>query len=131
METISAHIGLSNYKTTIRSTSGNTLIADEPEELGGENLGFSPSELLASALASCTAITLRMYAQRKEWNLVDVIVEANLVKEEDETTRFQLNIKLFGDLDAAQRQCLFDISKKCPIHKILLNQIKIENKLES
>lgn len=130
METVTAHIDNSKYKTTIRSANGKVLIADEPEEMGGTDLGFSPSELLASALASCTAITLRMYADRKKWNLVDIIVDVTGEKREDETTFFSLNIKLFGELDSDQRKRLLEISKKCPIHKTLLHTIEIKTKLD-
>lgn len=130
MEKITAHIDNTKYKTTIRSTSGNIVIADEPKELGGENLGFSPVELLASALASCTAITLRMYADRKEWDLIDVIVEATSEKKEDDSTLFGLTIKLFGNLDNSQRDRLLEISKKCPIHKTLVKGSEIETNLE-
>ena len=130
MEIITAHNDNSKYKTTIRSTSGNIVIADEPTELGGANLGFSPVELLAAALISCTAITLRMYADRKEWNLIDIIVEATSEVRADGSTLFKLNIKLFGEIDSKQKERLLDIAKKCPIHKTLLHTMEIDTKLE-
>ena len=66
MDTIAAKIDTRLYRTEIKSASDNILIADEPQEMGGKNLGFSPTELLASSLASCTLITLRMYINRKQ-----------------------------------------------------------------
>lgn len=128
MQVVTAHIDNSNFKTTVRSESGNIVIADEPKELGGANLGFSPSELLLSALASCTAITLRMYADRKKWNLIDIIVDAAAEKREDDTTFFSVTIKLFGDLESEQKKRLLEISKKCPIHKTLLHATEIETR---
>ena len=68
MKTSFATIGKQKYKTEIQA--GNHIImADEPEELGGGNLGFTPTELLESSLAACTAMTIRMYADRKGWDL--------------------------------------------------------------
>ncbi len=67
MMQIKAAIGLEPYKIEIKSSTGNVLIADEPVENGGKDKGFSPKELLASALAACTCATLRMYAGRKNW----------------------------------------------------------------
>lgn len=79
MEKITAHIGAAHYKTEIRSAT-NTIISDEPAIVGGTDLGFTPEELLASSLAACTCITLRMYADRKEWALHDVKVEVTFEK---------------------------------------------------
>ena len=105
----------------------NVAIADEPETTGGKNKGFSPGEYLAAALASCTSITLRMYADKKGWNLEKVEVDVTL--ERDETTnvtRFKRNITLHGNLDDSQRARLSVIADKCPVHKYLFNPIVIE-----
>jgi len=131
MEKISSHIGTEPYKIAITSPSGNVLIADEPEELGGKNLGFSPNELLASALAACTSATLRMYADRKQWPLeevkMDVLIDYS--KEAGETT-ITRHITLIGQLDDAQRERLLAVANACPVHKILTHPIEINTSSE-
>ena len=86
MNTIAAKIDTRLYRTEITSASGNVVIADEPQEMGGKNLGFSPSELLASSLASCTLITLRMYINRKQWNVEEINILTHSI--EIKTTLF-------------------------------------------
>jgi putative redox protein len=78
MTKISSSIKKENYKIEIKSPSGNLVIADEPIEMGGKDLGFSPKELLASALAACTSATVKMYADRKEWDLQEVKIDVEL-----------------------------------------------------
>ena len=130
MEKITAHIGAAHYKTEIRSTT-NTIISDEPENIGGTDLGFAPDELLAASLAACTCITLRMYADRKEWALHDVIVEIIFDKSTEENkTNIIRSIQLFGDLDNEQRIKLLDIADKCPMHKLLSNPTEIKTELK-
>ena len=130
MEKITAHIGAAHYKTEIRSAT-NTIISDEPESVGGTDLGFAPNELLASSLAACTCITLRMYADRKEWALHDVIVEVNFEKNPEENkTNIIRSIQLFGDLDNEQKTKLLQIADKCPMHKLLSNPIAITTDLK-
>ena len=130
MEKITAHIGAAHYKTEIRSAT-NTIISDEPESIGGTDLGFAPDELLAASLAACTCITLRMYADRKEWALHDVIVEITFDKSTEENkTNIIRSIQLFGDLDNEQRSKLLDIADKCPMHKLLSNPTEIKTELK-
>ncbi len=115
------------YKMYVNSGGGNGLIADEPLEVGGENLGFSPDELLCSALGACTAATLRMYADRKQWPLegveVDVSFDRQLPFTETNITR---KITLFGPLTGEQSDALIAIANKCPLHKTLTQPIHIE-----
>lgn len=131
MAKIASHIGREIYKTEIKSFSGNELIADEPVESGGKNLGFSPSELLASALAACTSATLRMYADRKGWDLeeVKIDVELKFIREESKT-EIHRKIELIGKLDDIQKSRLLAIANACPVHKILTNPIEINTTLE-
>ena len=75
MDTLSAKIDTRLYRTEITSASGNVLISDEPQSLGGKNLGLNPTELLASSLASCTLITLRMYINRKQCNVEEINIK--------------------------------------------------------
>jgi putative redox protein len=126
---ITAHIGAELYKTEVKSAN-NTIISDEPESAGGKDLGFAPKELLASSLAACTSITLRMYATRKGWNLTDVKVEVTF-EENSTENKFNIirNIQLFGDLDMDQKNRLLNIADKCPVHKILTNPIEITTEL--
>ena len=130
MQTIAAQIDTRLYRTEITSASGNIVIADEPQEVGGKNLGFSPSELLASSLASCTLITLRMYINRKQWDVSEINIKIDLEKDaEQNISLFTRKIEIIGEIDEEQRQRLYLIAEKCPIHKILTNTIKIQTTL--
>ena len=124
---VSAHIGRDKYKTEI--ISGNHhLLSDETSEGGGKDLGPEPPEFLLVSLASCTAITLRMYADKKNWPLEKVKVDVQKRKTEWKTI-FQLNISFEGDLSYEQRQRLLEIANACPVHKTLTNPIEIDTKL--
>ena len=127
---IKAAIHKNHYKTTI-SNGRNELITDEPIDLGGTDLGFSPSELLCSALAACTCATLRMYADRKGWALEDVQVSIDFERNnEQNTSHFKRLITLVGDLSTDEKARLLGIANKCPIHKVLANPIEILTALE-
>lgn len=117
----------SHYKTKVYS-GGHFLYSDEPEDIGGTNEGMSPAALLLASLGSCTAITVRMYADRKNFNLDNIKIELAICKEEEmnkETTIIR-KIVFSGDLTEEQRERLLVIADKCPIHKMLSNPIKIE-----
>lgn len=129
MGKITARIGTELYKTEIESET-NLIISDEPESSGGKDLGFEPKELLSSSLAACTCITLRMYANRKGWNLTDVKVEVTFETDSVENKfKIMRNIQLVGALDTDQKARLLIIANKCPIHKILTNPIEITTAL--
>ncbi len=118
------------YKTIISSET-NQLIADEPITEGGTDLGFSPYELLAGALASCTSITLRMYADRKEWDIDEIKVDVQFSR--DSTTNsasFQRIISYVGNLESGQKERLIVIANACPVHKTLSGTISIETNLK-
>lgn len=126
MTSISSVIKNDHYKIEIKSVTGNIIIADEPIENGGQDLGFSPNELLGSALAACTSATLRMYADRKGWDLQEVRVRIDLeFKKEENKTVIIRHLELIGELDEAQRERLLSVAKACPVHKILSNPIEI------
>ncbi len=130
MAKISSSIGKELYKIEIKSPTGNVVIADEPETLGGKDLGFSPNELLAGSLAACTAATLRMYADRKGWDLTAVNIKINLEWDEQANkTNISRELELIGNLDEAQKARLFSIAEKCPVHKMLSNPIEISTQL--
>lgn len=129
MKNTLATIGKLKYKTELQAKN-HIIIADEPIELGGQNLGFSPTELLESSIAACSVMTIRMYADRKEWDLEKV--EINVGFKRNITTQqvtFKKKIKLFGNLTAEQRERLLEIGTKCPIEKIITGNVVIESQL--
>jgi putative redox protein len=129
MVEVTGHIEQTHYKTIIRNGK-NELIADEPEKNGGTDLGFEPVEILCSSLAACTCITLKMYAERKKWNLTDVKTQVTLAgNAEKNITNIKREIELTGDLSQEQRERLLYVANQCPVHKILSNPIEIETKL--
>jgi putative redox protein len=124
---VTAIIGQDHFRTELIA-SGKTVIADEPEELGGTNAGPAPGEFLLISLASCTAITLRMYADRKQWDVSKIKVEVASEKTGN-TTFFKREITLEGNLQEDQRQRLLQIANACPVHKVLTNPIEINTVL--
>lgn len=124
---VRAIIGKEHYRTEL-VVSGKTVIADEPLEVGGTDLGPAPGEYLMISLAACTAITLRMYADRKQWPLDEIKVEVASEKIEN-VTHFLREIILTGDLSSDQRERLLQIANACPVHKTLTNPIQIETRL--
>lgn len=127
MTSATVKIETGHYAMQVKSGGGNILVADEPIEVGGENLGFSPDELLCSALGTCTAATLRMYADRKQWPLEAVEVEVSFQRQSSFTeTAITRKISLLGPLTDDQKQRLLDIANKCPTHKTLSHPIHIQ-----
>ena len=117
----------SRFKTKVYA-GGHLIYADEPKELGGTDEGMSPGALLLASLGSCTAITIRMYADRKEFPLESIKIDLAICKEEEitEETNITRKIELLGPLTAEQRERLLQIADKCPIHKLLSNPIRIQ-----
>jgi putative redox protein len=127
MNSVTATIETTDYNTLILSPAGNTIIADEPDEAGGQNAGFTPSELLNAALAACTDITLRMYARRKKWDLATVKTTVSYTHDTiTNTTAIKREIILTGNLTEDQRQRLMLIANRCPLHEVLNNPISID-----
>lgn len=126
MDKVSSRMGNELYKVEILSPTGNQVIADEPLDKGGKDLGLSPKELLIAALAACTSATVRMYADRKQWDLQEVKVNIEMERDEEQNKTFiTRNVEFIGNLDAEQRDRLLQIANKCPVHKILSNPIAI------
>jgi putative redox protein len=107
-------------------------LSDEPPTTGGDDLGPDPVELLLSSLGACTAITLRMYAERKQWPLegvsIDLVHERLPVEGAEPGTRediVRLDLRLEGALDDEQRARLLEIAERCPVHRILAGQPRI------
>lgn len=122
--------------------NGFRLVADEPVKVGGTNTGPTPYDYLAAALGSCTSMTLRMYADRKNWPVeaVTVKVRHHKVHAEDSKNdaegktprkldRFERVISVAGDLDDEQRSRLLDIANRCPVHRTLESDVHIESRL--
>jgi putative redox protein len=106
-------------------------LADEPEEAGGDDTGPQPGELLLSSLGACTAITVKMYANRKKWPLDNVEVELrfNIESKPDPlTTVIDMEVHFTGNLNEEQLARLLQIAHSCPVHKILTNPIIVNTK---
>ncbi len=116
-----------NYKVVIY-TGNHTMLADEPVDKGGKDLGPNPFEYLLSALGSCTVITLQMYVQRKGWEVGQISVELDLLRKES-VTSFERKISFSEKLSNEQHERLLQIANACPVHKILTNNIEINTKL--
>jgi len=110
---------------------GHSLVADEPKEQGGDDTGPTPQDLHAASLASCTAITVRMYADRKGWDVGPIEVDAEYEPaERGAPTRFKLVLRLPDGLDDQQRERLEVIAAKCPIHRALEGEVMFEERVE-
>jgi putative redox protein len=103
------------------------LLADEPADHGGDDDGPSPQELLAASLASCTAITIEMYAKRKGWDLGPVEVQCEYMPAERGCpTRFRLDFRLPNDVSEERLERLKVIAAKCPVHRTLEGEVSFE-----
>jgi len=127
MTNATATIGRDRYRTRIEA-SGHSITADEPERLGGANAGPAPYDLLLSALGACTAITLRMYADRKEWPLESLGVDLRVVRDGD-TMRIERTLAPVGDLTVEQRARLADVAERTPVTLTLKSGVAIHTKL--
>ncbi len=126
-----ATTGIEKYKTTIEARS-HSYVADEPFDENGQDLGMKPTEMLAGALASCTSITLRMYADRKGWETGEIAVSVKLVRDTAAgKTSFSRLISFQNELEGAQKDRLLSIANACPVHKILSGSIEIDTKVEA
>lgn len=122
--------GTGRYTQTIRAR-GHELVADEPTDAGGNDLGPGPFDLVLAGLGSCTSMTVRMYADRKEWPLEHVEVALSHRRETvdgEGVTRIDRAIRLVGDLDAEQRARLLEIASRCPVHRALTGTIAIDTR---
>ncbi len=126
--------------TTSMKVGNHFMIADEPTSYGGNDFGPSPYELVSAGLSACTAMTIQMYAKRKDWDLKNVEVHTSYSKSHAEDTQdcendsakidtFNREIKLEGILDEKQIKRILQIADKCPVHKTLHSDIQVITKL--
>lgn len=107
------------------------LTVDEPVTSGGQDLGPSPQELLAASLASCTAVTMEMYAQRKGWDTSGLAVDVQYTPAERGCpTKFELVLKMPAHLEEEQIERLTVIAAKCPVHRTLEGEVMFEERVE-
>jgi putative redox protein len=122
-----ATIGNETYKTELRART-HTIVADEPPDVGGKDLGPRPGDFIRMGLASCTVITLRMYANRKKLDVAKIRVSVSNGPTVDSTT-LHTEIEITGNITEEQRTRMMQIAKLCPVHKMLSKPIVIEHVL--
>ncbi len=133
-----ARITSQRYRTDIVA-NGHALVADEPQAVGGQDLGPSPYDLVVAGLGACTAMTLRMYADRKNWPLESVTVSLAHQKvhakdcdcETSATGKIDLierELVLTGELDEEQRVRLLEIANRCPVHRTLEGETVVKTR---
>ncbi|HEY0317260.1 MAG TPA: OsmC family protein [Solirubrobacterales bacterium] len=117
---------IEGYAHQLDLEGGHELIVDEPPEAGGTDTGPRPTQLLAAALAGCTAITIEMYAKRKGWAVGPMEVTVDMEYEGPVPRTFTVSVSLPGDLDEEQRRRLLAIAARCPVHKVLAGEATVE-----
>jgi uncharacterized OsmC-like protein len=134
---LTAHTGAAGYRTDV-GVRGHTFLADEPASVGGSDSGPTPYDYLLASLAACTAMTLRMYANRKRWPLEDAVVRLrdarshaadceNCEKKAVGIRRIERQVELKGPLTDEQRERLLAIADRCPIKQTLERGLKVES----
>jgi len=127
MRAVVSRFGSGHFQQALE-VGNDHFVSDIDEAKGGNSSGPSPHEYLGAALAACTGMTLKMYAQRKSWDLQDAIVTVDIERVND-IEKFKRSIKLVGVVDAEQSQRLLEIANKCPVHKALTGMIEINTEL--
>lgn len=128
-EHIESHALIKNtkYRTELKARK-HVFYADEPEAMQGGDTGVTPYELLTSALAACTAITLKMYAERKGWDTGEIRVDISLDTEKGDSN-FLRKLYFEKELPTEQRERLQMVANACPVHKVLMGKISVTTEL--
>lgn len=121
---VKARLGKQLYYTEV-TAGNNTLITDEPTDLGGGDKGFNPFEILATSLASCTAATLKMYMDRKQWEVDEIVVDVEVIREAERTVFNRKVSFVGGNLTEDENKRLKIIADKCPVHKALMGDVVV------
>jgi putative redox protein len=130
MKANAQRVGNEGFKHTV-SVGKHKVTVDEPEDNGGTDRGPNPQEMLAVSLASCTAITIEMYAKRKGWDIGDVAVDVNYEPaQRGSPTKFKMTMRLPKELPEEQRERLTQIAAKCPVHRTLEGEVMFEESVE-
>jgi putative redox protein len=117
---------IAGYAHEIDLGDGREIVVDEPAEQGGTDTGPRPTQLLASSLAGCTAITIELYAERKGWELPTLAVAVDMKSDPARNpTHFTVEVALPDGLDEEQRRKLLVVAEKCPVHKLLAHGSEI------
>ncbi len=128
---VTVELGQDKFRT--KCTSGkHVFYVDEPGSLGGDDTAPTPYDLLLGSLGACKAITVKMYAQRKEWDLqsVRVDLEPSRPNGRGKPEHIDLSLTFTGDLDDTQRARLKEIANACPVQKTILGEIMLDAVLE-
>lgn len=132
-ESLIAHvvseIGQANYKTTNHAGS-HVVVADEPASAGGANAGPNPFALLLSGLGSCTVITLRMYAERKQWPLGKITADLKITRDAERTLHIERVLAFEGPLDAEQIARLADIAERTPVTLAVKGGVEVKTRVK-
>jgi len=118
--------GEQGYAQRISTPGHHELAADEPVRRGGTDTGPSPFELMLASLGACTAITLRMYAERKQWDLGMITVTLRLVKNGDEPMRIERKLSVSQTMGSEQNAKLLEIADKTPVTRALASGVPID-----
>lgn len=131
--TIEARLNRADGALTTLTNGRHAWLSDVPRALGSDDLAPDPHDLLDSALAACTALTLELYVRRKGWPVtsIRVAIEHDETRGDDGRVRYALRrrVTLAGAIDDAQRARLLEIADKCPIHRVLTGELRIETAL--
>jgi putative redox protein len=128
MRATSRRVGTLKQDVVVRD---HHVTADEPREHGGDDSGPSPQELLAASLASCTAITMEMYAERKGWAVGEISVDVEYEPaQRGSPTRFVMHVEMPKEVSEEQRERLMQIAAKCPVHRALEGEVMFEETVE-
>ncbi|HEX3173194.1 MAG TPA: OsmC family protein [Solirubrobacterales bacterium] len=124
---------IEGFAHEVEIEGGHTITVDEPRAVGGTDTGPSPSRLVAASLASCVAVTIEMYAERKGWDVGAVEVAVDVEYEGFAPRSFAVSLRLPAELSDDRRQRLLTIATKCPVHRVLAGEtpVSVSDRIEA